>query len=154
MPSVPSEALRILLALHFVGMALWLGGSLSLIFWSSSSKREGPAAVGYAYRVIDRVNRFLVMPGWLLVLITGLIMMPGRTTMAVNIMAGLGLLAVVLSAAMVLPTGARLAGAAEDCSRRGEFTEDFRRLDKRAALWASIVGVIVVVTVFVGVYAK
>lgn len=157
MPTAPwytERGVFALLAFHLLGVAIWLGGSLTLIWWTATSKHRGPAMVAYVYPLVDRINRVFITPAWIVVLATGLAMMGlGQRSMAVNVMAGLGILAMIIFIILVVPTNAQLARAAEDCGRRGELTEEFRHLDRRAALWASVAGVLVLVALFVGTYA-
>lgn len=62
------------LLVHFVGFTLWLGGGLATMIAGVTAKRFAPAERLAVYRVTGRIQRLLIAPGSLFVVISGVVL--------------------------------------------------------------------------------
>src|SRR5438128_4940917 len=97
------------LLVHVIGFTLWLGGGIATMVAGITAKALAPAERLAAYRVIGAIQRLLVGPGAVAVVLSGVIMsmdymragtMPGWLT----VMMGAGLLGALLAVGVVVPT--------------------------------------------------
>ena len=131
------------LLVHVIGFTLWLGGGIATMVAGITAKALAPAERLAAYRVISAIQRILVGPGAVAVVLSGVILsmdymrsgtMPGWLT----VMMGAGLLGALLAVGVVVPTAARLGRLELD--PRGELPEAFSNLRKRQIITASVAG--------------
>ena len=131
------------LLVHVIGFTLWLGGGIATMVAGVTAKSFAPAERLAAYRLMGAIQRILVGPGAVAVVLSGVIMsmeymrsgtMPGWVT----VMVGAGLLGALLAIGVVVPTAARLGRLELDA--RGELPEAFPALRKRQILTASMAG--------------
>jgi len=134
---------RFWLFVHLLGIILWIGGGLATMVAGVAAKQFPPEARLAAYRLTSAVQRVLVGPGAVAVLVSGVVlsmrfmrdgMVPGWLTMMMA--AGIPAAAVALGAA--LPTAARLGRLELDA--RGELPPQFTGLRARLVKMASIAG--------------
>ena len=130
------------LLVHVLGFTLWLGGGIATMVAGVSAKRLGAAERLSAYKLIGAIQRLLVGPGAIAVVVSGLFlaqpymkqgMVPGwlGTMMIAGILGALG--AVGIS----VPTAAKLARLEPE---GGQLPAAFQRLRKRQILAATIAG--------------
>ncbi len=128
---------------HVLGFTLWLGGGIATMVAGVTAKRMGTAERLAGYKLIGAVQRILVAPGALAVVLSGLVLgMPYMKSGAVpgwmGLMMGAGILGAIAAVAVSVPTAAKLARLEPDS--RGELPEAFQALRKRQILAASIAG--------------
>ncbi|MGH7569494.1 MAG: hypothetical protein ACREL9_11130 [Gemmatimonadales bacterium] len=139
------------LLVHFLGFTLWLGGGIATMVAGISAKGFAPAERLAVYRVIGRIQRLLVGPGAIGVVVGGIALsMPYMRSGAMPewlvLMTVAGLLAALLAVGLSVPTAARLARLELD--PRGDLPESFAGLRKRQVVVASIAGGLGLVAMF------
>jgi hypothetical protein len=128
---------------HFLGLALWLGGGIATMVGGITAKPFPAAERLAAYRISSAVQRILVGPGAIAVVLSGIFLsMPYMRSGAmpgwIGMMTGTGVLGALLAITLSVPTAARLGRLQLDA--RGELPEAFTALRKRQVLAASIAG--------------
>ena len=128
---------------HVLGFTLWLGGGIATMVAGVTAKRMAPAERLAGYKLIGAVQRLLVAPGALAVVLSGLILgMPymkqGDVPAWMGLMMAAGILGALGAVAISVPTAAKLARLEPDA--RGELPEAFQGLRKRQILAATIAG--------------
>ena len=129
------------LFVHIIGFSLWLGGGLASMVAGVAAKSFSPENRLSAYRVLGAVQRILVGPGAVAVLLSGFIlstsyMSSGSVPGWLMLMMVAGLVAGILALALSVPTAAQLGRLQVDPS--GELPESFAGLRKRLVIAASI----------------
>lgn len=106
---------RLWFLLHFLGFTLWLGGGLASMVAGIAAKRESRAGLGAIARAQAVIQKALIAPGALLVVLSGLIMtvrfMGAMTTVMspwLMLMQGAGLIGALAALLVGLPTASRL----------------------------------------------
>src|SRR5256886_16435742 len=102
------------LLVHVLGFTLWLGGGIATMVAGLSAKSFAPAERLSAYRLIGAIQRILVGPGAMAVLLSGLVLsMPYMKHGAVPGWMGVMMIAGILGAfgavTISVPTAAKLA---------------------------------------------
>jgi len=131
------------LLVHVLGFTLWLGGGIATMVAGVTAKRMAPGERLAGYRLIGAVQRILVAPGALAVVLSGLIlsrpyMKQGDVPGWLGLMMGAGILGAIGAVGISVPTAAKLARLEPDA--RGEMPEAFHRLRKRQILAATVAG--------------
>ncbi len=131
------------LFVHVIGFTLWLGGGIATMVAGIGAKRFAPADRLSAYRLIASIQRLLVGPGAVAVMLSGVVMSvdymrAGAVPGWLNLMMAAGLAGGIVAVALSVPTAARLGRLQLD--GRGEIPESFAALRKRQILAASIAG--------------
>ena len=131
------------LFLHILGFTLWLGGGLATMIAGVTAKGFAPEQRLAAYRLTSAVQRILVGPGAVAVVVSGLalsmpFMTPGGVPGWLMLMMLAGLLGALVALTVSVPTAARLGRLELD--PRGELPESFVSLRKRQVVTASISG--------------
>ena len=131
------------LFVHVIGFTLWLGGGIATMVAGVSAKSFEPGPRLAAYKLIGNVQRLLVGPGAIAVVLSGILLaMPYMRSGAVpgwlNLMMGAGLLGALAAVGVSVPTASRLARL--ELEARGEMPEAFQGLRKRQILAASVAG--------------
>src|SRR6266849_6817728 len=104
---------------HVLGFTLWLGGGIATMVAGVSAKGFAPADRLSAYKLIGAIQRILVGPGAMAVLLAGTLGALGAVTISV-------------------PTAAKLARLEPDSA--GQLPAAFQVLRKRQILAATIAG--------------
>src|SRR5256885_11208567 len=99
---------------HVLGFTLWLGGGIATMVAGVSAKSFAPAERLSAYKLIGAIQRILVGPGAMAVLLSGLVLsMPYMKQGAVPGWMGVMMIAGILGAlgavTISVPTAAKLA---------------------------------------------
>src|SRR6266508_423963 len=120
---------------HVLGFTLWLGGGLATMVAGVTAKRMAPAERLAGYKLIGAVQRILVAPGALAVVLSGIILgMPsmkqGGVPPWMALMMAAGVLGAIGAVAISVPTAAKLARLEPDA--RGELPDAFQRLDRKS----------------------
>ncbi len=131
------------LFVHVLGMVLWLGGGLATMVAGVAAKRFSPESRIAAYRLTSAVQRILVGPGAVAVVLSGLplsmrFMKEGAVPGWLTLMMAAGIPAAVIALSVALPTAARLGRL--DLDARGMLPEQFLGLRRRLVRAASIAG--------------
>jgi hypothetical protein len=131
------------LLVHFIGFMLWLGGGIATMIAGVTAK-PFPAAERLAvYRVTSAVQRLLVGPGAVAVVISGLMLLrpfmrSGEMPTGVGVMLAAGLLGAMIVIGLAVPAAAQLGRLQLDA--RGELPERFVALRKRLVIVATAAG--------------
>jgi len=139
------------LLVHVLGFTLWLGGGIATMVAGVTAKRMGTGERLTAYKIIGAVQRLLVAPGAVAVVLSGFIlarpyMESGQVPGWLGTMMGAGLLGAIGAVAVSVPTAAKLARL--EPGPGGQLPEAFVRLRKRQILAASIAGALGLVAMF------
>jgi hypothetical protein len=139
--------------IHVLGFTLWLGGGIATMVAGVTAKGFAPAERLKAYKLIGAIQRMLVGPGALGVVLSGIMlsmafMRSGTMPGWLNAMMGAGLLGALVAVAISVPTAARLARLEVDA--RGELPAAFQGLRKRQIITATIAGCLGLVALFAG----
>ncbi len=139
------------LLVHVLGFTLWLGGGIATMVAGVTAKRFAAGERLAGYKLIGAMQRLLVAPGALAVVLSGFAlagpyMKQGAVPPWMGLMMGSGLLGAIAAVAISVPTAAKLARLEPDT--RGELPEAFNRLRKRQILAASIAGALGLVAMF------
>ena len=142
---------------HVLGFTLWLGGGIATMVAGVTAKRMGAAERLAGYKLIGAVQRLLVGPGAIAVVLSGLILgMPymkqGVVPGWLGLMMGAGILGAIAAVAISVPTAARLARL--EPNSRGELPEAFNRLRKRQIFAATIAGSLGLIAMFAGTLGR
>ena len=139
------------LLVHVLGFTLWLGGGIATMVAGVTAKRFSAGERLVGYKLIGAIQRLLVAPGALAVVLSGFAlagpyMKQGAVPGWMGLMMGAGLLGAIAAAAISVPTAAKLARLEPDTG--GELPEAFNRLRKRQILAASIAGALGLIAMF------
>jgi hypothetical protein len=145
------------LLVHVLGFTLWLGGGIATMVAGVAAKRFAPGERLKAYGLIGAIQRLLVGPGAIAVVLSGIVLsmpymragdMPGW----LSLMMGAGLLGALAAVGISVPTAAKLGRLAPD--PRGELPEAFQSLRKRQILAASVAGGLGLIALFAATLGK
>jgi len=131
------------LLVHVLGFTLWLGGGIATMVAGVTAKRFSAGDRLAGYKLIGAIQRLLVAPGALAVVLSGFAlagpyMKQGAVPGWMGAMMGSGLLGAIAAVAISVPTAAKLARLAPGPG--GQLPEAFQRLRKRQIVAASIAG--------------
>jgi len=131
------------LLIHLLGFTLWIGGGIATMVAGVTAKRWPADERLAAYRLTSAIQRILVGPGAIAVVLSGLVLsvnvmkaaiVPG----ALLVMMAAGLLGALIVVGLSVPTAARLGRL--DLDPRGELPESFAGLRRRQVWAASLAG--------------
>lgn len=152
--------MRSLLAvLHVFGSALWIGGAFAAMIVSIAARREQASVQAGIFRILARVYAWVIAPGALVAVGTGLALVMMFMTRgleerlgapAMSVMMGAGLLGGLLVLFFGLPTAQKIAAAAVP-DEQGGLPPIVDRLRRRLAIVSSIAGVLALVALWFGV---
>ena len=128
---------------HVLGFTLWMGGGIATMGAGVAAKRLGAAERLAGYRLIGAVQRLLVAPGAVAVVVSGVLLsMPymkqGDVPGWMGLMMVAGLAGALGAVGVSVPTAARLARLEPDA--RGDLPEAFHRLRRRQIVAATLAG--------------
>jgi len=130
------------LLVHVLGFTLWLGGGIATMVAGLSAKRLGARERLAAYKLIGAIQRLLVGPGAIAVVLSGLFLsMPymkqGVVPPWLGVMMVAGILGAIGAVAISVPTAAKLARLEPEGN---ELPAAFHALRKRQIFAATIAG--------------
>jgi hypothetical protein len=139
------------LLVHVLGFTLWLGGGIATMVAGVTAKRMGTGDRLNAYKIIGAVQRSLVAPGAIGVVLSGFIlaqpyMRSGTVPAWLGVMMISGILGAIGAVAISVPTAAKLARL--EPGGGGQLPEAFARLRKRQILAATVAGSLGLVAMF------
>src|SRR5256714_11268786 len=122
------------LLVHVLGFTLWLGGGIATMVAGVTAKRFSAGERLAGYKLIGAIQRLLVAPGALAVVLSGFAlagpyMKQGAVPGWMGLMMGSGLLGAIVAGAVSVPPAAKLARLAPHT--RGAHPQAFTRLRKR-----------------------
>lgn len=140
------------LLVHVIGFTLWLGGGIATMVAGITAKGFAPADRLSAYRVIGAIQRLLVAPGAIAVVLSGLFlvgpyMRAGTVPVWLGIMMPAGILGAIGAVAISVPTAAKLARLEP---QGGQLPGAFDRLRKRQIIAATLAGSLGLLALFAG----
>lgn len=150
---------HLLLFVHLFGFVLWMGGGFAAMRTAGLMRKLARAELGVAMQVQERLMRGMILPGVILVVISGLIMtlrLYGAATSTsgfpvwLMVMQGAGLLAAALTLVVSVPTLTRLARL-DPVGAHGPL---FDALRDRAKLIEMVTGALAVVALVAGVLLR
>jgi hypothetical protein len=150
---------HLLLFLHLFGFVLWLGGGVSAMNLGIAMRRVARTELALMVQLQARVFRSQILPGAMLVVITGLLLtlqLYGSETATAGfpvplmVMQGAGLLGAALVLVVMLPTSARL-GRLDPVGAQAPL---FDQLRKRIALAGSLAGLLALIALIGGVLLR
>ena len=142
---------------HFFGMCLWLGGMVGAMVLAVAARSETGPARAMLHRVLDKIYSFVIGPGALLTLLTGIALTMSLTQGAGGrplglgtwVMQGTGLLAGVLILFAGLPTATKLARLSVKLEEGGS-SPAFERASKRLVVVGHVAAVLTVLSLYFG----
>jgi hypothetical protein len=146
---------------HFVGVALWIGGAIAAMVVAIAVRREDNVVRATAFRLLARVHALVIGPGAFITLGTGILwtmQLSGQGTdhslsrPGLWIMEVVGLVAGIMLIFTSLPNASKLAALAVP-SDQGELPPAFDRLRKRQAVVSSVSGALAVIALLAGVWS-
>lgn len=143
-------AAQILLFIHLLGVILWVGSFITYPFWTRSAKRRGGEPLTFAYQSLARINTYVTIPGYWLAVIggTGLVIVSpnlhGSQPTWLVFMEVIGYVLFFAALGMFDPRQRKLARLAA-----GGDQVEFKRLDRRHAISASVAGVLMLAVIAV-----
>jgi hypothetical protein len=147
------------LFLHLLGFTLWLGGGFATMVGSIAAKREDRAGLAAVVRSQVAVQKTVIAPGALLVVLSGLILtfsVSGRTgeltgfSLPLVVMQVAGLAGALLTLMVSLPTAARLARL----DPMGQGAAYFDELRQRQKVVSAIAGTLALVALVAGAMVR
>jgi hypothetical protein len=136
-----------------VGICLWLGGVLATITITLLVPSETPAARASGLRMVGRIHSWLILPGILLALVTGFVLV-GRLGTAqlppsVSWMAGIGLVGGLFALFAQVPTAMKLA-AISPAAEQNPVPPALHRVERRLTIVSTIATVLVLAAMYFG----
>lgn len=144
-----------ILFLHYLGVALWMGASLTFMVWGPSARTAPLAVWAHTWDTLARVQRAIVAPGCLVAMVSGVVLTMrmaraggGDMMMWLVVMQALGILAAVLTLAIATPLANRMALLASASLAAGTPDPRAEPVRRKLALVGSISGVFLLVTLY------
>lgn len=144
---------RVWLLLHFLGFIAWLGGGFAAMVAGLSGKRETRAGLGAVARAQALIQKRIIAPGAVLVVLSGLVltirMMNAMVTALspwLMVMQGAGL----LGALVVLLGGLPVATRISRLDPEGPHAAMFDELRLRQRIVSSVAGTLALVALIAG----
>ena len=146
---------HLLLFLHLFGFVLWMGGGISAMNLGIAMRRMPRGELPLMVQVEERLFRGQILPGAVLVVISGLLLtlqLYGSATATVGfpaslmVMQGAGLVGAGIVLVVMLPTMTRLSRL----DPTGQQAPLFDALRKRLAMAGSLAGVLALLALVMG----
>jgi hypothetical protein len=148
----------VILLLHWLGWAVWLGAALTFMIWGPAVRKADLAVWAHTWGVLARVQRAVVAPGCAVATVTGLALSMQYAqrghpmgAMWIVVMQALGLLAAVLTLAIATPLANRMAFLALRSLEKGERDPRAEAVRGKLALVSSVSGAFILVTLYFAV---
>ena len=138
------------LLVHVLGFTLWLGGGIATMVAGVSAKGFGAAERLSAYRLIGAIQKILVGPGAIAVVLSGIFlaqpyMKAGTVPGWLGVMMIAGILGALGAVGISVPTAAKLARLQPE---GGQLPPAFQVLRKRQILAATLAGTFGLIAMF------
>lgn len=144
------------LLVHVIGFTLWLGGGIATMVAGVGAKGFGAAERLSAYRLIGAIQKILVGPGAIAVVLSGIFlaqpyMKAGTVPGWLGVMMIAGILGALGAVGISVPTAAKLARLEP---QGGQLPAVFQTLRKRQILAATIAGTLGLIALFAGTIGR
>jgi len=141
------------LFIHVLAVVLAFGPTFGYGFFVAAAERDDPRGVPTVLRGIQKVDRYLVQPGLLVVLIAGVYLLSKGDISAGESWVSVGFLAIVvlfgLSYGLFRPQTAKALAVAERDLKAGDaLGAEYETISKRLENAGKLAGLIVAVTIF------
>ncbi|HXI64803.1 MAG TPA: hypothetical protein VNH14_09865 [Gemmatimonadales bacterium] len=138
------------LLVHVIGFTLWLGGGIATMVAGVGAKGFGAAERLSAYRLIGAIQKILVGPGAIAVVLSGIFlaqpyMKAGTVPGWLGVMMISGILGALGAVGISVPTAAKLARLQAE---RDQLPAAFQTLRKRQIFAATIAGTFGLIAMF------
>jgi hypothetical protein len=138
------------LLVHVIGFTLWLGGGIATMVAGVGAKGFGAVERLSAYRLIGAIQKILVGPGAIAVVLSGIFlaqpyMRAGTVPGWLGVMMISGILGALGAVGISVPTAARLARLQPE---GGQLPAAFQTLRRRQILAATIAGTFGLIALF------
>lgn len=148
---------QLLLAIHIIALAMWLGSGMTYALWSNRGRGVANLDItAFVFRTMGRSSAAFTVSGAFLTVLSGigLTLVGGLpwfdpATLWLFLMQVLGILAMVIAIAVLHPRGLRMAQLAEQGVRRGHQDPEFYALNRQQALLSSLTGVLIVAIIVI-----
>jgi uncharacterized membrane protein len=149
----------LLVFLHLAGMSIWLGAMFTSSIWTSRARRTGDGStIAFAYSTALNLYKRLVSVAAVVTVLSGGILMlvtnrpwfrpfPEHWLFQMQV---IGLIALLLTLAVVVPNSSAVAALAEKTKQTGDESAEFTGRVKRQAVYGSLVGAALVYLVLLG----
>lgn len=149
--------MRLWVLVHWIGLILWLGPGVAVMFMNIRARREPPSVRAMLARLLAPVHGVLIGPGALLTAVTGIVLtmrlaragMP-MDSVGLMIMQAAGLVGALVVLFAVLPAAARLARVAA-AVQGDELPPAFTALRRRVVVGSSVGGTLGVIALFAAI---
>jgi hypothetical protein len=149
----------VILFLHWLGWAIWLGAQVTFMVWGPVAKRLPLEAWAYTWDTLSKIQRWIVAPACAVATITGIILSmqyaqrdtPDGATLGATwlvVMQSLGLLAGIMTLALATPLVNRIAFLAAKSLEAGKQDPRAEAVRKKLALAASVSGAFILVSLY------
>jgi len=144
------------LFLHQLGVAVWLGASLTFMIWGPAARTAPLESWAHTWITLARIQRALIAPAAAVATITGITMTMGLVKRDVDmsqsgwlmIMQGFGLVAGLMALGIATPLANRMAALARRSIDKGARDPLAERVRSRLALVGSLSGVFILVALY------
>ena len=141
------------LFIHVLAVVLAFGPTFGYGFFVATAEREDPRSVPTVLRGIQKVDRYLVQPGLLVVLLAGIYLLSKGDISAGESWVSVGFLAIVvligLSHGLFRPQTTKALALAEDDLKAGDMLgAEYAAISKRLESAGKVAGLIVAITIF------
>jgi putative copper export protein len=146
------------IALHLIGVSVWLGAGLTFMIFGPAAKRMSLESWANTWMTLARVQQVLVAPACAVATLTGILLtmelvqghfdMGGATWLMA--MQALGMVAAILTIVFATPLAGRMGTLARRSLEKGQMEPAAERVRKMLALVSSISGVLVLVSMYFG----
>jgi uncharacterized membrane protein len=143
----------IALFIHVLAVVLAFGPTYGFAFFVGSAEQTEPRSVPAVLRGILQVDRYLISPGLIVVLLAGIYMLIDADISAGESWVTIGFIAIIVLFGMAhgffRPNTRRALGLAErDLSSGGTLGEEYLALSKKLETGGKVAGAIVAITIF------
>jgi uncharacterized membrane protein len=154
-PVLAASAYEIVLAVHIMAVVVAFGVTFAYPIIFAVGARHGPRSLPLLHRIEYTIERFLINPGLLVVLLAGIFLASdGHHWSEFFVQWGLGAVVVIgaLAGSVMIPTAKRAEKIAErDLAAAGdgeiEMSEEYQALVRRLSTFGSLLSAIVLVTI-------
>lgn len=144
--------------LHWAGFSIWLGAQITFMVWVPASKAVKLDVWAHVWSTLAKVQRWIVAPSVVVATLTGFALTMQLKSRATDVgsaawlmgMAAIGLLAAILSLAIVSPLANRMDWLAQQSLADGERDPRAEHLRRRLALVGSVTGVFILAAIYFG----
>jgi len=148
---------KIALFLHILAVVLAFGPTFGYGFFVAAAESNSPRSVPTVLRGVQMVDRYLVQPGLIIVLLAGIYLLADGPWKAGDAFISIGFLAIIvllgLSHGFFRPQTAKALELAERDLKAGDtLSAEYEAVSKRLENVGKLAGLIVVVTIFFMAY--